>query len=91
MEPAQDWYAIEAPEQVERFAGELKDAVQRIQDARSSREAVGVVLAQGGHSVTKGSRSSPQARCTGTGAVHSLSADSIHPGGVVVGGPALRS
>jgi hypothetical protein len=32
MERAQDWYAIEAPEQVERFAGELTAAVQRIRD-----------------------------------------------------------
>lgn len=32
MERAQDWYAIEAPGQVERFAGWLTAAVQRIRD-----------------------------------------------------------
>jgi plasmid stabilization system protein ParE len=31
MERAQDWYAIEAPEQVERFADELAAAIKRIQ------------------------------------------------------------
>jgi plasmid stabilization system protein ParE len=30
MVRAQDWYAIEAPEQVERFADELAAAIERI-------------------------------------------------------------
>lgn len=30
MERAQDWYAIEAPEQVDRFADELTAAIERI-------------------------------------------------------------